>query len=104
MKKNREIMILAKLIRDGSCTIRQLALLCDASYKTIQSDIKNINQKMRLNGFACEIASQSGVGVVLTNSVNEDMDKVLFLLQNTEYTGGEYDKDHDALQIAFWLL
>lgn len=104
MKKNREIMILAKLIRDGSCTIRQLALLCDASYKTIQSDIKNINQKMRLNGFACEIASQSGVGVMLTNSVNEDMDKVLFLLQNTEYTGGEYDKDHDALQIAFWLL
>jgi len=104
MKKKREHAILVKLKKDGSGTINQLALFCDVSYKTIQNDIKYINQKLKQSGFSCEIVSQSGVGVVFKNPAAEDFDKMLALFHRMEGTSGEFEKDYDALRIAFWLL
>lgn len=104
MKKKRENAILMKLIRDGSCTIRQLALLCDVSYKTIQNDIKDINRKLGQNGFACKIVTQSGVGVVLGNAGDECLDEVCALFQDKGEAREEYDKEYESLRIAFRLL
>ena len=101
MKKKRENAILMKLIRDGSCTIRQLALLCDVSYKTIQNDIKDINRKLGQNGFACKIVTQSGVGVVLGNTGDECLDEVCALFQDKGEARGEYDKEYESLRIAY---
>ncbi len=56
MSAKRQIVILQKLTEDKSCTIKQLSLLCDVSYKTVQNEIKNINNIFKRKGFQTSIS------------------------------------------------
>lgn len=102
---NRKAVILQKLMKDGCCTIKELSLLCDVSYRTIQNDIQDINHLFHRCGSPTKIITQSGVGTVLENPRHPEIEEMIAKLQKdsaNRFT--EQDKAFDTLWITFRLL
>ena len=74
---NRQITILQKLGEGTEYTIRQLAVLCETSYKTMQDDLWNLNAVLEKKGFQTRIAIQSGKGVVLEQADRGEIDALI---------------------------
>lgn len=104
MKKNRQVRILQKLMNDSCCTINQLSLLCDASYKTVQGDIKEINQQLKRMHLNTMISTQRGIGVALEHASASDLTAILQYYESRGEVDQAYDKAYYALQIAFACL
>lgn len=100
----RKIIILEKMIRESECTIRQLALLCEVSYKTIQSDIHEINQIFLRKGFVSRIVTQSGKGTALNPFFSEEVSALIQELKQENAYTPEQDEEYYVNHIAFRLL
>lgn len=100
----RKIIILEKLMRESGCTIRQLALLCEVSYKTIQSDIHEINQTFSCRGCASRIVTQSGRGAALKPFLSEEVSHFIQELKQKNTYTPEQDEEYYVNHIAFRLL
>ena len=100
---NRQITILQKLGEGTEYTIRQLAVLCETSYKTMQDDLWNLNAVLEKKGFQTRIAIQSGKGVVLEQADRGEIDALIGELQQKEEQR-EQTKEYWIKKIAFRLL
>jgi len=63
MHNKRQITIIKTLLKCKSITIRELAILCNASYKSIQNDLAAVREELRKNGAV--ISSDSWQGISL---------------------------------------
>jgi lichenan operon transcriptional antiterminator len=104
MNVNRQIIILEKLIKDSGCTIKQLSLLCDVSYKTIQNDIKDINDELKKSKLKETLTTQRGIGVMIENFNIEEMESFINDLKDSDQELPDYDKEYYTLMISFKLL
>lgn len=104
MTINRQAIILEKLVNDHGCTIKQLSLLCDVSYKTIQSDIKCINDILKRNGSESFISTQRGVGAMIENCIKEEIENLIQELKENNTELQDYDKEFYTLKISFLLF
>lgn len=104
MNKHRELVILEKLQKDQVCTINQLSLLCDASYKTIQSDIKHLNDRFYRHHFHSRIERQRGVGVAIVDEDHHELEVIMTELLAQSNDMQVQDKETMALKIALMLF
>lgn len=104
MTINRQTVILEKLANDHGCTIKQLSLLCDVSYKTIQSDIKYINDIFKRKGSKAFISTQRGVGAMIENCIKEEIEILIQELKENNTELQDYDKEFYTLKISFLLF
>lgn len=104
MSINRQTIILKKLVNNQGCTIKQLSLLCDVSYKTIQSDIKSLNASFKRIGSKAFISTQRGIGAVIENCTKEELEKIIKDQKDNSTELPDYDKNFYTLKIAFLLL
>lgn len=104
MTINRQTVILEKLANDHGCTIKQLSLLCDVSYKTIQSDIKYINDIFKRKGSKAFISTQRGVGAMIENCIKVEIEILIQELKENNTELQDYDKEFYTLKISFLLF
>lgn len=69
MNKNCKSIISQLLIADN-CTVKQLALLCDISYRQAKSSIDEINYNFQHSKINAQIISVKGKGVTLLHKEN----------------------------------
>ena len=100
----RKVIILEKLIKNSECTINQLALLCEVSYKTVQSDIREINQLLGKRRYISRIAMQSGKGTSLNPFDMKEVNSLIEELKKETAYIPEQNEEYYLNHIAFRLL
>lgn len=63
MHNKRQITIIKTLLNCKSITIKELAILCNASYKSIQNDLAAIRKELLKNGAAISSDSRQGIAL-----------------------------------------
>lgn len=102
--RKRQAVILQKLLKEGGCTIRQLSLLCDVSYRTIQNDIRDINHLLHRKGSSAHLLTQSGIGVILKDADEAELGNLIRQLDGNNSGSMQKDPDLDQWMILFRLL
>lgn len=101
---NRSYVILEKLVNEKVITIKQLSLLCNVPYSTIQTDIVVLNRILRQNGYTSRIQRRTGIGVNLENLDDEDLSSLLLKLKNENYKFVERDKSAYMIWLSLMIL
>ena len=100
---NRQITILQKLGEGTEYTIRQLAVLCETSYKMMQDELWDLNAVLEKKKCQTRITIQSGKGVALEQADRGEIDALIRELQQKEEQR-EQTKEYWIKKIAFQLL
>ena len=94
MNQFRMYTILSTLLNKSDITIQSLALLCDASYRSVQNDIKDINIELSKAGIKSRIVNKAGVGTFIDNC---DEKSIRDLIENWHHYANGHETNQNQL-------